>query len=152
MLHDSGSTAHGGQPILSVRNLVIDAVSDEGRERIVDHVSFDVRAGSVFGIVGESGSGKTLTMLAVMGLLPSNLRVAGGEVWLEGENLLTLSAEEPDLHRREIVRVVSALHKWRCHASTCNACLRVAMHTARKEAQHQREYSRTFINHRVVLH
>ncbi|MDA0261667.1 MAG: ATP-binding cassette domain-containing protein, partial [Proteobacteria bacterium] len=57
-------------------------------------MSFDVRAGSVFGIVGESGSGKTLTMLAVMGLLPSNLRVAGGEVWLEGENLLTLSAEE----------------------------------------------------------
>jgi peptide/nickel transport system ATP-binding protein len=94
VLPDSGSTGPGSQPVLSVRDLVIDAVSDEGRERIVDHVSFDVMAGSVFGIVGESGSGKTLTMLAVMGLLPNNLRVAGGEVWLEGRNLLTLSAED----------------------------------------------------------
>ncbi len=81
-------------PVLSVRDLVIDALAPDGPERIVDHVSFDVNPGSVFSIVGESGSGKTLTMLAVIGLLPGNIKVTGGEIWLEDQNLLTLSARE----------------------------------------------------------
>jgi oligopeptide/dipeptide ABC transporter ATP-binding protein len=81
-------------PVLSVRGLVIEDVTLDQPETIVDHLSFDVAAGSVLGIVGESGSGKTLTMLAVMGLLPHNLSVTGGEIWLEDQNLLTLSATE----------------------------------------------------------
>ncbi len=83
------------RPVLSVRNLIIDHLTEYGIERIVDNVSFDLPAGSVLGIVGESGSGKTLTMLAVLGLMPSSrIRVTGGEILLEGQDLLKLSAAE----------------------------------------------------------
>ena len=82
-------------PLLSVRDLVVDIVADEDRRlRVVDGVSFDVGRDEVLGVVGESGSGKTITMLAIMGLLPpGRALVTAGEVRLEGEDLLRLSWE-----------------------------------------------------------
>jgi len=58
---------------------------------IVDEVSFTVRAGEVLGLVGESGSGKTTVALALLGYRRRGLQVAGGEVLLEGEDLLAMS-------------------------------------------------------------
>src|SRR6188474_1694076 len=82
------------QPILSARNLVIEVPAGEGMTRLVDGASFDVYPHEVFGLVGESGSGKSLTMLAVMGLLPDPVRMASGEVILRGQRLTGLSFEE----------------------------------------------------------
>ena len=50
--------------------------------------------GRTVGIVGESGSGKTMVSLAVMGLLPRNARITGGEVLLNGQNLVGMSQGE----------------------------------------------------------
>jgi len=58
---------------------------------IVDEVSFTVRAGEVLGLVGESGSGKTTVALALLGYHRRGLQVAGGEVLLEGQDLLAMS-------------------------------------------------------------
>src|SRR6185369_14924676 len=80
--------------ILSVRDLTVDVELPEGSARIVDGVSFEVRSNEVFGIVGESGSGKSITMLAIMGLLPANVRIVGGHVLFRGRDLRTLSPEE----------------------------------------------------------
>src|SRR5689334_2555972 len=80
-----------GAPILSVRNLVIDVPTASGVTRLIDDVSFDVMPHEVFGIVGESGSGKSLTMLAVMGLLPPPVRMAAGAIALRGKSLVGLS-------------------------------------------------------------
>jgi peptide/nickel transport system ATP-binding protein len=81
------------EPVLSVRDLVIEVPSANGVTRLVDGVSFDVMPNEVFGIVGESGSGKSLTMLAVMGLLPNPVRLVSGEVTLRGQRLTGLSFE-----------------------------------------------------------
>jgi peptide/nickel transport system ATP-binding protein len=82
-------------PVLAVRDLCVEVLRPTGPARVVDGVSFEVRANEVFSVVGESGSGKSLTMLAVMGLLMSGrVRIAGGEILLKGRNLLTLSREE----------------------------------------------------------
>ncbi|QMV72436.1 ABC transporter ATP-binding protein [Comamonas piscis] len=54
-------------------------------------LSFSVQAGETLAIVGESGSGKSLTALALMRLLPRAARIAQGEVWFNGQNLLDLS-------------------------------------------------------------
>lgn len=76
--------------LLRVTDLVV--VADAAGEEIVlvDGVSFEVRAGEVLCIVGESGSGKSLTMLAVMGLLPLGLRIARGSIEWRGRELVGL--------------------------------------------------------------
>jgi oligopeptide/dipeptide ABC transporter ATP-binding protein len=78
-------------PLLSVRGLRTLFRTEDGEVAAVDDVSFDVAAGEVLGIVGESGSGKSVTALSIMGLVPRPPgRIAAGEVWFDGENLLTL--------------------------------------------------------------
>jgi peptide/nickel transport system ATP-binding protein len=96
MAHDASSPrpANASEPLLSVRDLVIEVPGNEGLIRLVDGASFDVFPHEVFGIVGESGSGKSMTMLAVMGLLPDPVRMTSGEVILRGQRLTGLSFEE----------------------------------------------------------
>ncbi len=56
----------------------------------VDDVSFVVRRGETLGLVGESGSGKSVTALSVMQLVAPPGRVTGGQVFFDGQDLLTL--------------------------------------------------------------
>ncbi|WP_342326451.1 ABC transporter ATP-binding protein [Klebsiella michiganensis] len=59
---------------------------------LVDNVSLTLEAGEMLGLVGESGSGKTVTCRALMRLLPgAGLRITGGEVLLDGRDILSLS-------------------------------------------------------------
>ena len=58
-----------------------------GRFHAVDGVSFEVARGRALGLVGESGSGKSLTLRALMSLLPTAARIEGGAVVLDGIEL-----------------------------------------------------------------
>ena len=58
---------------------------------VVSDISFDVPAGQVLGLVGESGSGKTTVALALLGHTRRGLRIASGEVRLDGVDLLQLN-------------------------------------------------------------
>ena len=80
-------------PLIEVRHLTVDYPTRRGVVRAVDDVSFSLERGQVLGLVGESGCGKTTTALALMGLTPEGAQV-GGEIHLEGRNLVGLSAEE----------------------------------------------------------
>jgi peptide/nickel transport system ATP-binding protein len=82
--------SQSGRPaVLSVRNLTVDARTPEGLKRILDDVSFDLEPGKTLCLAGESGSGKSVTSLSIMGLLPkTSLKVASGEIQLEGRNIL----------------------------------------------------------------
>jgi oligopeptide/dipeptide ABC transporter ATP-binding protein len=82
------------EPLLEVRDLCVDVATPAGPVRLVDGVSFEVYPDEAFCIVGESGSGKTVTMLAVMGLLPRGARIARGSVLFRGRDLAGLSARE----------------------------------------------------------
>ena len=76
------------EPLLEVDDLSV-AVTIDGRDYpVLEHVSFSVGNGKALGLVGESGSGKSLTLRAIMGLLPQNARVSGGEIRFRGENIL----------------------------------------------------------------
>lgn len=61
---------------------------------VVRDVSFAVRVGEVFGLVGESGSGKTTVALALLGHTRRGLRIAAGQVLLDGIDLLALSPRD----------------------------------------------------------
>jgi oligopeptide/dipeptide ABC transporter ATP-binding protein len=83
--------------VLEVRDLHVRIASRMGTVRAVDGVSFDVAAGEALGLVGESGSGKSMTLRAVLGVLPPEARVTAGEILLDGVNLV--KASQHDLNR-----------------------------------------------------
>ncbi|BAY75140.1 ABC transporter-related protein [Nostoc linckia NIES-25] len=93
------------ETVLEVRNLQVEFPGDGNIVRALDGISFELRRGETLGIVGESGSGKSVTSLAVMGLLQTPGRVAGGEIWFSPQenakpiDLVKLPPEEMQLHR-----------------------------------------------------
>jgi peptide/nickel transport system ATP-binding protein len=77
--------------VLEVRELTIALPSGADRALAVDSAGFSVDAGEMVCLVGESGSGKSVIAQATMGLLPAALRATGGQVLLDGENMLAAS-------------------------------------------------------------
>jgi peptide/nickel transport system ATP-binding protein len=78
-------------PIVSVENLCVDFLTDQGWATVVDDVSFSVAAGETLGLVGESGSGKTVTSLSLMQLIPMPPgRFSGGRILFAGQDLTRL--------------------------------------------------------------
>ncbi len=75
------------QTALAVENLTVSVARPSGRFAAVDDVSFEVATGRALGLVGESGSGKSLTLRAIMSLLPAAARMDGGVVRLDGAEL-----------------------------------------------------------------
>jgi oligopeptide/dipeptide ABC transporter ATP-binding protein len=81
--------------VLEVRGLRAYLHTRWGVVRAVDGVSFSLRAGETLGLVGESGCGKTMTGLSLVRLLPEPAgRIVGGQVLLDGEDLVTKSESE----------------------------------------------------------
>jgi peptide/nickel transport system ATP-binding protein len=68
--------------ILDVRNLRVQFQLREGLLKAVDGVSFVVRRRQTLGIVGESGCGKSVTVKAVLQIVPTPGKIVGGEIWL----------------------------------------------------------------------
>ena len=82
-------------PLLEIRDLNTEFRTGAGIVRAVDGVSYTVDPGETVAVVGESGSGKSVTALSVLRLIPNPPgRINGGEVLLNGRDLLKLSEEE----------------------------------------------------------
>ncbi len=77
--------------LLEVKNLKTFFYSDEGVNKAVDDVSFEIPSGKTVCIVGESGSGKSITAMSIMQLIDQPGKIEGGEIILEGTDLLKLS-------------------------------------------------------------
>ncbi len=85
----------GAMPVLDVRNLRTVFRTRSGEVHAVNDVSFDLRPGELLGVVGESGSGKSVTMMSLIGLLPSPpAEVRSGQALLDGRDLLGMTPEE----------------------------------------------------------
>ena len=83
--------------LLEVDGLRVRFPGAGGPVTVVDGVDYRVEQGEVFGVAGESGSGKTMSMLALLGVLPEGAAVEG-RVRFDGQDLLGLSAAR----RREL--------------------------------------------------
>jgi dipeptide transport system ATP-binding protein len=86
-------------PLLEIRNLSVEFPTHRGAFRAVEGIDLTLEAGDILGVVGESGSGKSVTMLAVMGLIPWPGKVRADRMMFDGRDLKTLS----DRERRRIV-------------------------------------------------
>ncbi len=80
--------------VLEVKNLKTYFFTGEGIIKAVDDVSFSVPKGKTLGLVGESGCGKSVTAMSITRLISPPGRIVGGEVLLDGRNLIELSDSE----------------------------------------------------------
>jgi peptide/nickel transport system ATP-binding protein/oligopeptide transport system ATP-binding protein len=84
----------GAKPVLDVRGLKTVSRTRAGDVHAVNDVSFSVAPGELLGVVGESGSGKSVTMMSLIGLLPSPpAEVQRGSVMFDGQDLLKVDDE-----------------------------------------------------------
>ena len=85
----------GGDPVLDVKGLTTVFRTRGGRVHAVNAVSFHLDRGELLGVVGESGSGKSVTMMSLIGLLPSPpADICAGSVMLGDRDLLKISADD----------------------------------------------------------
>ncbi len=81
-------------PLLQIRNLSVDYVTDAGNARAVNSVSFDINAGETVGLAGESGCGKSTLAFAIANLHAAPALVSEGEILFEGRDILKMSKKE----------------------------------------------------------
>jgi peptide/nickel transport system ATP-binding protein len=79
--------------LLSVRGLRLHFQTHRGVVQAVDGVDFDLPRNQATVVIGESGCGKSSLAKAMLRLLPRNVATYDGEVWLHGQNIMTLSDE-----------------------------------------------------------
>jgi peptide/nickel transport system ATP-binding protein len=80
-------------PRLAIEALSAISVRD-GNRPILRRVSLTVGVGEVHGVVGESGAGKSTIAKAILGIIPSQMKITGGSIDFEGKNLLSMPAKE----------------------------------------------------------
>jgi peptide/nickel transport system ATP-binding protein len=87
------------KPLLQIKNLQIDFVTDLGTTTAVNNISLEVNAGEIVAIVGESGSGKSVTALSILQLLPRPpARYTSGEILFsaDGEMQKDMTRQKPE--------------------------------------------------------
>src|SRR5512140_1099272 len=80
-------------PLLQVEHLSVKLQTQRGPAYAVRDVSFTLERGETLGLVGESGCGKSITVMALMGLLPENAEVTGS-IRFRDEELTTRTDEQ----------------------------------------------------------
>jgi len=83
-------TEAAGDLLLDVRGLKTYFFTSEGIVRAVDGVDLKLKRGTALGLVGESGCGKSVTSLSILRLVPPPGRIVEGQIWLDGEEILSL--------------------------------------------------------------
>ena len=77
------------ETFLSVKNLTVEYTSGKSVIHAVNDVSFEMKQGETLALVGETGAGKTTIAKSIMRILPNPpAKIKGGEIWLDGEDLL----------------------------------------------------------------
>ena len=92
--------------LLNIRNLTVKFATAAGSFTAVDGIDVHVSRGEVLAIVGESGSGKSVSMLAVMGLLPDTATITADEMTYDGRDISNMSGPE---RRRLIGREITMI-------------------------------------------
>jgi peptide/nickel transport system permease protein len=82
-----------GEPekLLEITGLTVDFLSDSGKVRAINDVSFSIAKGEIVGVVGESASGKSTLAMSMLKLLPPNAEVLAGSIQFQGRDVLQIS-------------------------------------------------------------
>src|SRR5205085_7901641 len=122
-------------PLLEIKHLRLDFLSDGAGLRAVDDVSLSLGAGETLCLVGESGCGKSVTALSIARLLPAPpAKYAGGEILLESRDVFKMSDRELRAIRGSLVSYV-----FQEPAISLNPVMRVGSQIKEALRQHQSE-------------
>lgn len=93
--------------LLSVNNLTIHYITDDGILKAVNDISFELAKGETLGLVGETGAGKTTTALGIMNLIPNPPgKILSGEILVNGKNILKFDKNETKKYRGNIASMI----------------------------------------------
>ena len=94
-------------PLLEVRSLSVQFITDEGVVRAIENVSFEIYPGEILSLVGESGCGKSVTALTLLRLIPTPPgKIASGQILFKGKDLLSLKEEEMEKVRGNEISMI----------------------------------------------
>jgi len=82
------------QPLLQIKDVCVDYVTDNGNARAVNHVSLDIHPGETVGLAGESGCGKSTLAFAISNLHNAPALISHGEILFEGRDILKMDDEQ----------------------------------------------------------
>ncbi|MBP5429694.1 MAG: ABC transporter ATP-binding protein [Elusimicrobiaceae bacterium] len=131
------------QAALTVQDLHLSFLTDEGALPVLRGLSYTLSPGKILAVVGESGSGKTVHALSILNLLPPNARVDQGKILYQGKNLLSMKSsalrrvrgrkiamifQDPQASLNPVLTVGEQL------IETLRAHKRISKKTARKQA------------------
>ena len=140
------SSSVGVAPTLAVRDLRVRYRTRNGVFSPVDGVTFDVRPGETLGVVGESGSGKSVSMLAILGLLPRPPAwIVDGEARFQGTDLLRL-----DPSRLRAIRGGRVAMIFQNPASSLNPAFTVGRQIGEAIRVHRPQLDRGAVDRRVL--
>ena len=130
------------EPLLEVKNLSVHFPTEDGLVKAVDGVSFSLLPGETLGVVGESGSGKSVSFLTVMGLINAKQAIIEGEILFEGQDLLTIPADEMRNVRGEKISMIfqdpmTSLHPYYKVGDQIAEAVRVHQQVSKQEAHEQ---------------
>lgn len=86
--------AFHSDPVIQIRNLCVDYITDNGDFNAVKSVSFDIGKGEIFGLAGESGCGKSTIAFSINRLHKPPAFISGGQILFEGKDILRLPDNE----------------------------------------------------------
>ena len=126
--------------LLNIRNLTVKFATATGSFTAVDGIDVSVDKGEVLAIVGESGSGKSVSMLAVMGLLPDTATITADEMTYDGQDISHMTAaQRRKLIGREITMIfqepVASLNPSFTTGFQIEEVLRLNLGMSRREAR-----------------
>jgi oligopeptide/dipeptide ABC transporter ATP-binding protein len=93
-------------PLVSIRNLVLEATTAGGTAHILRGIDLDIGRGRILGVVGESGSGKSSLAACLLRLLPANLSRLTGEIVFDGTDLVGLGEAAMNAYRGRRIAMV----------------------------------------------
>lgn len=94
MKRDNNKSTGVNDAVLQIKDLDVSYYTDAGRAQALAGISLNLKAGEKLGLVGESGSGKSTMALAMMNMIKPPGRIEGGQVIVDGTDLMALSEEE----------------------------------------------------------
>lgn len=103
-IKNSGTVHRVRESLIEVNNLTIATASNK---ELIKQMKLSIKPGEMMGLIGESGSGKSLTAAAILGLLPSTLKIKSGSIKIMNDEMTSFTEKEMRQLRGKEVAFIS---------------------------------------------